>query len=260
MSGDPYTPQRPDKSWLSTLDDRPRKLRIGFDLTPNWGAPLAPDVADAVASTAALLGDLGHEVEAYSLKTNIEAAWWSYNDICATEMAAEFDQLRLIVGRPVEQTDLAPFNWSQLQYGRELSAVRYAHSITAIRKAGQQICQELDRYDVFLTPTLTQPARPLGYWSMEDGDRERYLARWGDGAFLFAFNIAGLPAMSVPAIHGSNGVPVGVQIVARYGDEATLLRLGRDLEQARPWNQHRPAMSADILRDASATSQAPDSK
>jgi amidase len=260
MSGDPYTPQRPDKSWLSTLDDRPRKLRIGFDLTPNWGAPLAPDVADAVASTAALLGDLGHEVEAYSLKTNIEAAWWSYNDICATEMAAEFDQLRLIVGRPVEQTDLAPFNWSQLQYGRELSAVRYAHSITAIRKAGQQICQELDRYDVFLTPTLTQPARPLGYWSMEDGDRERYLARWGDGAFLFAFNIAGLPAMSVPAIHGSNGVPVGVQIVARYGDEATLLRLGRDLEQARPWNQRRPAMSADILRDASATSRAPDSK
>ena len=244
LSGDPYTIQQPDRTWLSLLDNRPRKLRIGFDLDAPWGAALAPEVKQAVVSTATLLRELGHRVEPYSLKTDIEAAWWTYNDICATEMAAEFDRLAPVVGRPVEQSDLAPFNWSQLQYGRTLSAVQYAHSITAVRKAGQQICQELDGFDVFLSPTLTQPARPLGYWSMEEGDRGRYLSLWQDGAFLFAFNIAGLPAMSVPAIQGTNGVPIGVQIVARYGDEATLLQIGRELEQTRQWNK-RPSAFVD---------------
>jgi amidase len=65
---------------------------------------------------------------------------------------------------------------------------------------------------------------------------------------MFAFNISGLPAMSVPAGLDSNGVPIGVQLVGRYGDEETILRLGRALEEARPWSHHRPTLIADLLR------------
>jgi ribose transport system substrate-binding protein len=76
-----------------------------------------------------------------------------------------------------------------------------------MRKAGQSIARELDRFDAFVTPTLTQPPRPIGYWSMEDGDRVRYLARGSDAALVFAFNISGLPTISIPAGLTSENAP-----------------------------------------------------
>ena len=131
-----------------------------------------------------------------------------------------------------------------LTYGRSLAATKYATSVASMRKTNQQLGQELAPFDVYLTPTLTQPPRPVGYWSMEDGNRERYLARWSDAAFMFAFNISGLPAMSVPSTKMANGAPIGVQFVGRYGDEATILNLASEVEQARPWLQAKPPVWA----------------
>ena len=79
---------------------------------------------------------------------------------------------------------------------------------------------------------------------MEDGNRERYLARWSDAAFMFTFNMSGLPAMSVPAAMSRENAPIGLQLVGRYGDEATVLGLARQMEEAAPWIQRRPAICA----------------
>ena len=244
MTGDPYIPPRPDRSWLALLDERPKRLRIGFTLSAPWGEPFSPEVADAIEEAVKLYQALGHEVEEYRFKTDLEAAWWRYNDIVAVESAGEFDRLAEVVGRPVEEADLAPFNWSMLQYGRSLSATQYSASFAAVRKASQRIAIELSPYDVFVTPTLTQPPRPPGYWSMEDGNRERYLARWSDAAFMFTFNMSGLPAMSVPAAMSRENAPIGLQLVGRYGDEAAILELARQMEEAAPWIQRRPTICA----------------
>jgi Amidase len=103
-----------------------------------------------------------------------------------------------IIGRPIGEADFAPFNAAIIAYGCSLTTTQYSASIDAMRKAGQSIARELDRFDVFVTPTLTQAPRPIGYWSMEDGDRVRYLARVSDAALMFAFNISGLPTISIP--------------------------------------------------------------
>jgi len=244
LPGDPYYAPRPDKSWLAGLQDRPRPLRIGYTLTAPWGAPMAPEVKAVIENALKLFESLGHVVEEHAIKTGLEAAWWRYNDIIAVETFTEFTQHAKFVGRSPAETDLQPFNWSMLQYAKTLSATDYSASIGAVRKAGQDIATELSGYDVFVSPTLTQPPRPVGYWSMEDGNRERYLARWSDAAFMFSHNISGLPAMSIPLGIANGNIPIGVQLVGRHGDEATILGLAAQAEKAAPWIERKPSVCA----------------
>ncbi len=162
----------------------------------------------------------------------------------AVQTVLDFDDLAKVVGRPVRESDLNAFNWALLQRGRSLSATAHARAVGAMRRVNQQIQAELVPYDAFLTPTLTQRPRPVGYWDMNEPDVDRYNAKWTDAAFMFAFNVSGLPALSMPATWTADDVPIGVQLVGRYGDEATILRLAAEVEAARPWIGRRPVVCA----------------
>jgi amidase len=244
MAGDLYTPPRPLDSWLNGLSHSPRKLRVGYALASPWGPAFAPEVAHAVKATASLFEELGHTVEEHRASTNLEKAWADYNDMNSVQTLLEFEEMAKVVGRPVQQSDLVAFNWAWLEHGRSLSGRDYAASVAGIRKANQQLQMELAPFDVFLTPTLTQLPCPVGYWDMNEADFERYIGKWTDAAFLFAFNLSGLPAMSVPATWTNDDIPIGVQLVGRYGDEATILKLAAQMEQARPWIGRRPSICA----------------
>jgi amidase len=94
-------------------------------------------------------------------------------------------------------------------------------------------------FDVYLTPTLTQPPRPVGYYDMSLTDLDAYNALWADAVFMAPFNVSGQPAMSLPL--GMSGPwPVGVQVVGRPGDETTVLQVATVLEQVMPWRDRRP--------------------
>ena len=244
LPGDLYTPPGPENTWLAAIADSPKRLKVGFTLTTPWGPAFAPDVSEAVRSTAALLERLGHDVEEHPFSTELEGPWYSYNKMNAVQTVLDFEELARVIGRPVGPSDLSAFNWALLERGRSLSATEHAAGIGVMRKANQQIQMELQPYDVFLTPTLTQRPRPVGYWDMNEPDVDRYNAKWTDAAFMFAFNISGLPALSLPGTWTKDDVPIGVQFVGRFGDETTILRLAAQVEEARPWIGRRPAICA----------------
>src|SRR3984957_1887335 len=244
MPGDPYTPPKPAQSWLDGLREPMKPLRIGYALTPPWGTPFAPEVTDAMKETLSLLEDLGHALEEHVMVTDLETAWRDYNQMNSVQTLLELEDMAKVLGRPIPESELIAFNRAWLERGRGLSARDYARSVAAVRKANQSVQLELSPYDVFLTPTLTQLPRPVGYWDLNEPDFDKYISTWTDAAFLFPFNLSGLPAISVPAASTKDDIPIGVQLVGRYGDEATILRLSAQLEQARPWIQRRPSICA----------------
>jgi Asp-tRNA(Asn)/Glu-tRNA(Gln) amidotransferase A subunit family amidase len=77
---------------------------------------------------------------------------------------------------------------------------------------------------------------------MEDVD-EYWRRVFAFSPFTVWFNLTGQPALMLPVGQSTEGLPLAVQLVARYGDEATLIRLGAQLEAARPWFGRKPPLA-----------------
>lgn len=246
LPGDAYIAPKPEESWLELSGRAPKRLRIGYTMKPAWNDPFDPEVASAMHKTLKLLQSLGHDVEEHDLAVDLGSAWEHYNNINAVEMATDFDRLASRFGRPVREDELAPVNWALIERARRLSARDYSRSIAAVRLASHEIASDLAGYDVFLTPTLTQKPRPVGYWTMEEKDLGKYLDRWSDAGYMFCFNLSGLPAMSLPVALTDDMVPVGLQIVGRHGDETNLLSLAQQLEDEIRWQDRRPQPASTI--------------
>ena len=137
-----------------------------------------------------------------------------------------------------------------------LNCVEYGRRTTAIDLyAAQRTCNFISRsvgaffrdYDVLVTPTVATLPPQLGYLNQNDSSLDPL--GWLDKVFTVVpftplFNVTGQPAISLPLAQSSEGLPIGIQFVARYGDEATLFRLAAQLEQALPWASRRPRVVA----------------
>jgi amidase len=244
LPGDPYQPPVPAETWLELSRRAPAKLRIGYSVTPPEGRPIDSEVKQTVLDTVKVLERLGHDVEEHDLAFDADDAWKTYTHMSCVQTAAIFEWLSALVGRPVTKNDVEPVTWAIIERGRATSGVRHISDVEAVRQMGRAIARDLDAYDIYLTPTLTQLPRPVGYYDMSETDLDRYNAKWTDAVFAFPFNMSGQPAMSLPLGMSTSGVPIGVQVSARYGDEATILALATVLEQEMPWKDRRPAVTA----------------
>jgi amidase len=159
MPGDPYTPPKPEQSWLDCLREPSKPLRIGYALTPPWGAPFASEVTDAMKQTLSVLQDLGHALEEHAMVTDLETAWRDYNQMNSVQTVLEFEDMAKALGRPIPESELIAFNRAWLGRGRGLSARDYARSVAAVRKANQLVQAELAPFDVsYADPDTVAPA------------------------------------------------------------------------------------------------------
>jgi len=97
----------------------------------------------------------------------------------------------------------------------------------------------LQSTDLLLTPTLPITAPRLGQKSV-DGPSGPVDVRAALTLFTRPFNLTGLPALSLPCGFDDEGMPIGLQIVGRPFDEATMLRAGYAFERATEWHERRP--------------------
>jgi amidase len=193
-----------------------RRLRIA---TPSK-LSVHPDCEDAVERAAARLCDAGHRVERIYLRPDPAAA-----------EAYALTQALYAANLPVaDETLLMPFTRRARELGRRMSGIELHSALTAFTG----LDAVLSRYDAVLTPALARPPVLLGTFTTDPDEAVNVARMAAYSPFAPFYAIADLPAISVPAGFGDDGLPTGVLLGGRSGEEATLVALAAELEAEGP--------------------------
>ncbi len=242
--GSPYRAPEPERPYLEEVGADPGRLRIGVQREPWNDAPLDPDCAAAIEDAATLLTELGHVVEEIAFDIDYETLAPATNVLMAANMRASVDDRLAVLGRKLREDDLEPLTHRIYAAAANRSAEDYARGVRRIHAATRVVDEQFERYDAILSTTLTAPPLPLGRISLSNPDLEAYQRDIATAVgFTQLFNASGHPAASVPLYWNDAGLPIGIQLAGRFGDEATLFRISAQLEQARPWFHRRPPIA-----------------
>jgi amidase len=234
-TGDAWWAPPPQRPFAEEVGVSPGHLRVAYTSQPPLDVELAPANAAATERTARLLERLGHDVvEASPPQWPQEViedffVTWAVRTCCYEPMPP-FDSLE-------------PVNQALIEFGRSVDAPRFETATKRIQRASRVLITFFDDYDVLVTPTVAGPPPVIGSYR----DPENPIMEFLNAATLVPFtppwNTTGQPAVSLPLHHDENGLPVGVQLVGRPADEATLIRLSAQIEEATPWADRRPLIS-----------------
>lgn len=244
--GDPFTLPLPPEPFLHTLLAPTPRLRIGLADTSWVGAVLAPAVAHAIDQTGRLLEQLGHEVETVAPPYTPELHRRVAEGVFFMSLA-DLDTTAAALGREISEETLEPYNLLFHHIGSNLPlsyALRTAEAERALRR---QVGEAFTGYDLIVTPTMHDTAFNLGEFTTTavTGSCDEFIdADAINFSFVDVFNVTGQPALSLPLFESPAGLPVGIQLVARFAEEATLVMVARDLEEALPWVDRRPPIHA----------------
>jgi len=243
--GDPYWAPPPARPFLQEVGRDPGQLRIAITTAPWNGQPVDPECVEAAMAAGRLCERLGHHVEEATPDVDARLLGQAALVIVGANVRAALEARAAALGRELTAGDVERITWARAMDGHTARAADYARSIGVMHRTGRVVARFFTRYDVLLSPTMCRPPYPLGVLDLMTEDVEAYTqAILGAIGFTSLFNSAGNPAMSVPLGWSRAGLPLGVQFAAPFGDEATLFRLGAQLEAEQPWaERHPPALA-----------------
>jgi aspartyl-tRNA(Asn)/glutamyl-tRNA(Gln) amidotransferase subunit A len=220
--------------YTAALGGSVRGLRVGV-LDGYYVDGLHPEVERATRDAIEVIGKLGTRVERLTVTDPEPMVAACNNKMVAAEAAAIHS--RILKERPGE---LQPAVLARLAPGLRVSAYDYIQgSRLRAQLTREFITNVFSRTDVLVTPTIPEPAPALA--EAKSGTTDDVVKRMGRFSRLTRpFNALGLPVLSVPCGFSAAGLPIGLQIVGRPFDEATVLRLGHAYEEAAGWTGRRP--------------------
>jgi len=240
--GDALVAPAPARPFAEEVGSDPGRLRIAL-LPRSLAVDTHPECEKAARETAATLERLGHAVEEThppALASLAEdprqfmATW-------VTNCRLSLEWIGSIIGREVTEDDVEPATWVMSRMADELTGPdlgRAQAAQAAFRRAMGLWWAE--GWDLLLSPTAAEPPPRLGDLVARPGDPLRALVRSTPFAtFTSPFNVTGQPAVSLPVHRTSDGLPVGVQLVAAYGREDQLVRVAAQLESEVRWAEER---------------------
>lgn len=200
----------------------PRGLRIAWCPRPE-GRPVDPELAQVVRNAVDTLSGLGHEVS----EVDLDLAGWreAFGPLVLAEEGRERGHLLATAADQLSDYERVSLEAARELTGQDIASARQRHDAYRQHMRGL-----FESFDVITTPTTAVPAFPVGE-RPETIAGQRVGKLWGAFPFTVPFNVSGQPAASIPCGFAAS-LPVGLQIVARDGNEGLLLDLAEDLEEA----------------------------
>lgn len=252
--------------FLNEVGTDPEKLRIAFTSKTFLGGTVDEDCVNGLEAAAKLCQNLGHEVVEAAPQIDGKAFAKAFLTIVCVETRATIEEAEVLLNRKASFKYFEPSTWAVGLLGKQCRAPELSKSLNLVQLTARQIGEFFRKYNVLLTPTLAMPPvvtgtlQPKGIQavamkllgSLNAGRLISTLSGidvLAEHVFEFMpytpiFNVTGQPAMSIPLYWNDAGLPIGMQFVGRYGDEATLFRLASQLEKARPWAERIPPICA----------------
>ena len=234
--GDMYTlPPLPyGETFLAHARREPGRLRIGRSLqNAVEGADVHPDCVAAYEEASALLAELGHEIEEVDTPFGpdvvpmFETLWYAMATLAPLD--------------PAQEEQLLPITSYLRGRGKEVRAPELMFAQGYLQAVTRTALQALSTYDAVLSPTLARPPVPVGYFD-EVEPAENFERQKRFTPYTALYNVSGQPAVSVPLHWTADGLPIGVMLAGRMGEEGTLISLSAQLEAARPWKDRHPTI------------------
>jgi amidase len=242
-AGDPYVIQQPERPFAAEIGAPGPELEIAFTTEAWSGLKLDPELAAGVRDVAHALADLGHRVSERAPAFDYASFLAAQIDLWCAHTAHAIDALAERLGRRPGPENLQTTTWAVYEAGRRLSAAQFLAALDVYNTLTRQVGRFFQHTDVLLTPTCTVAPLLLDAHDLDAPgatveDLFDHLAPIE--TFTALFNATGQPAISLPLCWSHTGLPLGMQLVGRFGAEATLLRIAGQLEQALPWRHRRP--------------------
>lgn len=247
-AGNTVIPPHGDVSFERQVAIPPGKLRIAsVSQVPLMDDPLHPSCVQGLKEAAELCTNLGHSVEDKTEEYAKVLDWYQLFESLITYLMPEYflliDSRLKELKRELLDHDLEPANRTWFERAKSYSGVDVWRAKQHIDAAAVKVATFMKDYDVILTPTTAKPPIKHNVMTLQNEDTAEYLKQYRNFTpFTFIANCTGQPAMSVPLYwtDDTKPLPIGMQFIGRFGDEATLFRLAGELERERPWANMRP--------------------
>jgi amidase len=239
--GDSTWAPPPSEPFAQAAAREPGKLRIALTIDSPIEVELDPAAVKAARDAAALLEDLGHEVEEATAPWKDADLLPIFSVLWATNVAASVMHGGLVTGTEPTEESVERVSWWLYETGMGFKAPEYLGALVSLQAFARGVVSMWDTYDVVLTPALA--ARPVRHGEIDPmGENPAYeFKKSGEFTpYTAPFNVSGQPAISVPLFQGDDGLPLAVQLAGKPLGEATLLQLSSQLEDARPWADRTP--------------------
>ena len=238
---DRYSLPKPNYSYLEKLNDKPRKLRIGYSLDLGFAEALDPIVEKSVLDAIQKFEQLNWSVEKSKIKVkNPEPLFWT---LWASGFGHTFQPF-LKKWKDKMDPDFVEI----IKIGLNYSPVDLKMAEVQREMIYINISRLLKDFDIIITPTVACPAFEIGKSGIYDREtmksdifiNQKRVSMLGWLSFTYPFNISGHPAASIPCGWTSDGLPIGMQIVGKRFDELTVLQASKAFEDMSPWQDKKP--------------------
>ena len=241
---DPITLREPVPDFVAAVDRDVKGLRVAW--SPDYGfATVDPEILDVTSRAARVFEELGCHVEESVLELDPPIVAQDKNPVYDAfgplfHLNSYASNGQYLKTHGEQMTDFAR---DHIERGARVTGVDYARALGRVDVLKARMTDLFQEYDLLLSPTTYYTALPISDFTDEIGGWPEYPHRYLNGAFTLPINVIGNAAATVPAGFSSDGLPIGLHIVAGKGGEETVIAASATFERARPWIQHRPPVS-----------------